>query len=429
MEERKFSGLERKVSLRGNKTAVYVCTDGLSVGVSGVYRPITCNDLDVECQSCVTPLLSGSSTPSQRYWWSPSFFRNCAAINCIILTNPDSENEEYVVVISGTVLSRTADELIEVRGETKELVFPETVRRAQREAIVKARGLCAVHFSKGLEVFGDEYPSTSSAESETSRLRELWFSSLPLRMEPGILQSCEGLRYVCLPDGLEVVQEGWFQESSIVRIDISRSVREVQPHAFYGCTQLRQVVLTADSMLELIDVGAFRGTALETFVAPPSLRVVAQEAFRECEMLRSVVLNEGLEQLGTDDLDEIGDQYRGPFYDSGLEKIFLSSTIHRIFSDAFECCPLRSVYLPGGVEVVLERVFKVLVATVRAPLDCGELQASTLYRSPRIKELRFAEPCSLRTICAEMFTGSALRKFVAPASLQEICRSAFRRCR
>lgn len=330
MEERKFSELERGARPRRPPAALYVCADGLGVSVPRVRSPSASNDPDVESQKCSSAWLLDTRARVSACLEVQGYFRGCTATNCVTLAGPDCENEEYAVVVSGAVLSRTACALVRVWDETKEFTFPNTVRWAKRVVLAGARGLRAVHFNKGLEMLGNEYPDAGTEDTafEGSRLRELWFSSLPLRAEPGLLQCCEALRCVHLPDGLETVQEDWFQESGIVRIDISRSVREIQPHAFYGCTQLHEITLTSDSALELIDVGAFRGTALETFVAPPALRVVAQEAFRECKMLCSVALNEGLEQLGTDDLDEVGDPYRGPFYDSGLEAVLLPTTVH-----------------------------------------------------------------------------------------------------
>lgn len=85
--------------------------------------------------------------------------------------------------------------------------------------------------------------------------------------------------------------------------------------------------------------------------------------------------------------------------------------------------------LPEDVEVVLDNNSGILVATVYVPFGCVEFRAHALYRSVRIQELRFAEPCSLRTIYARAFSGSALRTFVAPAQLLEVGPNAFRRCR
>ena len=80
-------------------------------------------------------------------------------------------------------------------------------------------------------------------------LEEVWLPSTLSYLERGLLQACDTLRVVHLPEGVEVIEEGWFQESSITSVAIPQSVREIQCHAFYGCAFLERVEFAEKSRL------------------------------------------------------------------------------------------------------------------------------------------------------------------------------------
>lgn len=84
------------------------------------------------------------------------------------------------------------------------------------------------------------------------------------------------------------LKEVVFEEGSKLRV--------IGKGAFYSCIALTKVTLPEG--LENIGVGAFQEAGLESVIFPASLRMVGQGAFAKCEGLREVVMNDGLEVVG-----------------------------------------------------------------------------------------------------------------------------------
>ena len=88
-------------------------------------------------------------------------------------------------------------------------------------------------------------------------------------------------------------------------------------------------------------------------IFPQSLRVLAYATFARCAHLNTVILNEGLEVLGTEEVDQKYSAYNGVFSKSALENISLPSTLKRIEHDAFYGCKnLRDLKLPERLEYI-----------------------------------------------------------------------------
>ena len=70
-------------------------------------------------------------------------------------------------------------------------------------------------------------------------------------------------------------------------------------------------------------------------MAPSSLRTIERTAFYKCAKLKRVILNEGLETLGENELVDNGRDFTGVFEESGVQEIFLPSTLRVIERRAF----------------------------------------------------------------------------------------------
>ena len=82
-----------------------------------------------------------------------------------------------------------------------------------------------------------------------------------------------------LPDGLEALGDGWFQESDVEKIIVSSSVKVLGKTAFGGSKKLREVVFEPDSHLESIGEMCFIGCGLKEIVIPKSVRAIGKWAF------------------------------------------------------------------------------------------------------------------------------------------------------
>lgn len=96
-----------------------------------------------------------------------------------------------------------------------------------------------------------------------------------------------------LPQGLEAVEESWFERRDIEKLFVASSVRSLGECAFAGCSQLREVVFEAGSRLESIGDDCFAECGFASVTIPRSVRTIGREAFLACQELSSVAFEEG----------------------------------------------------------------------------------------------------------------------------------------
>ena len=96
-----------------------------------------------------------------------------------------------------------------------------------------------------------------------------------------------------LPQGLEVVGDGWFSGCDIEKVFIPNMVRKLGEDAFNSCEKLREVVFEPGSQLETIGDNCFNDCGLEKVLVPRSVRSIGDDAFRECRNLKSLAFEDG----------------------------------------------------------------------------------------------------------------------------------------
>lgn len=84
--------------------------------------------------------------------------------------------------------------------------------------------------------------------------------------------NASGTRYIHHPAGL-----------GETRVTVPQGVRIIQDDAFRGCTALEEVSLP--NTLERIEIGAFQNTGLKHITLPESIRYVSSYAFDQCQRL------------------------------------------------------------------------------------------------------------------------------------------------
>lgn len=234
-----------------------------------------------------------------------------------------------------------------------------------------------------------------------------------------------------LGSGVEVLDHYCFSDTTIRRIFIPDNVREVGDFAFSLCPFLENVQFSENSRLKSIGLGAFVGTRVYAFSTPPSLRKLGAAVFCGSDTLRVVCLNEGLEQLGTDECDDDGYECQGVFQNSAVCCVKLPSTLRRIARSTFQGCKnLDTITLPALLETIGESCFCGSgIVRIEIPPRVEEVKNSVFRDCDALREVSFAEGSRLCTIGAYAFAHSGLERFVAPASLRQIGRGAFWSCR
>ncbi|MFR1304245.1 leucine-rich repeat protein [Eubacterium callanderi] len=175
---------------------------------------------------------------------------------------------------------------------------------------------------------------------------------------------------VMIPNGFTDIEVSAFKDmKQITRIILPKTLRYIDERAFYGCENLKEVVMF--NGVEVIGAEAFQGCkALETIHLPRSLSILSNAVFKNCTSLRSVT---GMKHIrciednafwncrSLTDIEmphgeiEIG---TAAFYRcESLKKLSLPYLIKRIRSHCFDGAGLKELFLPEGLEKIEDGAF------------------------------------------------------------------------
>ncbi|WP_373888030.1 leucine-rich repeat domain-containing protein, partial [Metamycoplasma hominis] len=136
-----------------------------------------------------------------------------------------------------------------------------------------------------------------------------------------------------------------YLDKKTTKVTIPDSVKEIGESAFYGCKNLKEVILNEG--LEKIGAEAFWDAGIKSITIPGSVKEIGESAFSNCENLKEVILNEGLEKIGAE-----------TFYDTKIESITIPGSVKEIGERAFcNCENLKEVILNEGLEKIGDEAF------------------------------------------------------------------------
>ena len=96
---------------------------------------------------------------------------------------------------------------------------------------------------------------------------------------PGAFQDCSALRFITLPDKLEVIENRAFSHcSALEHVVYNKNLKNIDRCAFQRCSALRSITLP--HKLKVIEQAAFAGcTSLERVVCNKNLKAIGKAAF------------------------------------------------------------------------------------------------------------------------------------------------------
>ncbi|MDE6473211.1 MAG: leucine-rich repeat domain-containing protein, partial [Ureaplasma sp.] len=204
--------------------------------------------------------------------------------------------------------------------------------------------------------------------------------------------SCTSLLDLTLPNSLEVIgKEAFWKCQSLRTITIPNSVTTLGIASFMDCISLQSI--TIPNSIKEINSNTFNGcTLLSTVNLPNSLEIIDHTAFFKCKNLKSINLPNSLYSIG-----------ENAFNSSGLTSIIIPNSILSIESWTFaHCSDLTSVTMLDGVGKICEEAF----------VDCPSLTQISLPNVVEIGERAFLACTGLRTL-------------TIPNSIQSIGKFAF----
>ena len=208
---------------------------------------------------------------------------------------------------------------------------------------------------------------------------------------------------VTVPDGVTAINEKVFcDKKEITSVILPEGLTSIGRYAFCGCDKLSEVKFP--SSLTSIGVRAFSGcSALTEIKLPAGLKSLDPAAFMACG-IKSVAIPGGVEVIKGNDANFDP----GPFSDcKDLTTVVVSPGVKRLGESAFrDCYALTTVVLPHGLTEIGKWAFS----------GCGKLTGLTI-------------PSTVTEIGYEAFDAcNSLGSINIPGSVKRIGEYAFKRC-
>lgn len=108
-----------------------------------------------------------------------------------------------------------------------------------------------------------------------------------------------------LPEEVLVISSLAFEYATyLTKITISKNVEVISRQAFYGASQLSEVIFEENSQLKRVDAESFFGTNLTEIILPETLESIGNAAFRSNQYLESItILSIEMVKLGVEVFD------------------------------------------------------------------------------------------------------------------------------
>ncbi len=178
------------------------------------------------------------------------------------------------------------------------------------------------------------------------------------------------IRYVHVPDGVTVINENAFENSSLMYIDLPNSVSFIDEYAFVDCESLIRVGM------------------------PASLDTMGHGCFEYCTNLTYIEIPDGLHTIPNSAF----------FGSTALSHITWGNNVAVIDSFAFGGCSFEELYLPATLRSVRAGAFNGYYdGTLRrvafsAPVDTIEPEAFTGHHLESLRLMNSEPPVSLTTL-------------------------------
>lgn len=169
-----------------------------------------------------------------------------------------------------------------------------------------------------------------NAFRELSKLVTISLPNSVKAIESGALYNCTNLKSVILPEKLQSIEYGGWDNGAFANCSSLTDVKfkaceNIGSYAFYSCNALNHITLPSD--LKTIDQYAFaRCSSLHSVDFPPLLESIGSYAFKSCAL-------DSISLPGLTRIDEYAFQYCG-----NLKEVKVPSTLESVGDKAFEGC-------------------------------------------------------------------------------------------
>ncbi len=317
---------------------------------------------------------------------------------------------DLVTVLMSNGVEKIGEEAFSECTSLTSLVIPDSVKWIGSSAFSGCSSLTSVKLHNSTEIYTHVFEGCIGlADSEGfliigETLYQYFGSETEIKIPEnvkiigaGAFYNCSNLKSVVLSAGLsEIGEYAFYGCETLKNVMIPVGVTEIGNSVFSGCGALTDINLP-ESVLMIGDSAFEDCTSLTNIVVPEEVKSIGHRAFAHCESLTSFTVPNSVVTLGHGAFDGC----------SKLENVVLSQNIPNIEGYTFRnCIRLKTLKLPLGVKSVCENSFE----------GCTSLTVIEI-------------PESITEIGEAAFSGCIqLQKVMMPSSVKKIERSAFRYC-
>ena|GEM_PF-3536425 len=181
---------------------------------------------------------------------------------------------------------------------------------------------------------------------------------------------CYKLERVDLPNTLTRIGERAFLNCQVLKtIKIPSGVTKIERLAFSGCKAMEGVVFPDTMEPMAIGESAFSGCGLTSVTLPKGLGATSSYAFSGCKKLTTVNIPDDFFAINTGMFENC----------TSLSNISFPDSLKGILRFSFDYCPLTSVTIPSGLEVLMLNAFyecqsleEIILEDGEKPLEVGD---------------------------------------------------------
>ena len=202
-------------------------------------------------------------------------------------------------------------------------------------------------------------------------------------------QGCTALTSIKIPDSVNYIGEGAFNNTGLTEITIPQSITSINDRTFAMCTSLNKIEIP-ESVTSIGDYAFGWCSSLSEITIPKSVTKLGESVFQLCESLTKVTLNEGLLAIGSgtftgcNSLKELSIpssvttiEYCTIISCSSLSKIIFNEGTQSIEGGALTDCPaLKEIVIPKSITYIDSSAFE-MCDNPSTIYYCGETEQWT----------------------------------------------------
>ena len=330
-------------------------------------------------------------------------FKNCRNLASVSLGN--NLNSIYESAFESTAIST--------------LSLPNRLTRLDRKAFANCTNLQHVSIPATLTTttYGTISDDWNGPFNGCSSLNSVSFAEGITSILSHLFENCNGIREIKIPDGVALIGENAFKNSTLTSIDIPGSVTSIESKAFNSCANLISIKLP-DSVTAM-GTAVFEGCSNLTDVTLPGTRMnIMADTFKNCTSLKKIVLPETVQYIRS-----------GAFSNCiALKEIVWSKAPELIDSNAFyNCDAITEMDIPATVTSVGYQAFYDCdgLTKITIPDSVTSLGDSVFYDCDALTDVKLG--AGITTIPASAFRHcDALEQLTVPRRVTAIKDNAFK---